>query len=834
MQRRSSNIKILGESREVLLQIESNNQLTKGKVSRVNKKKNLDKEMQQIKILHKTIFNNQTLHQINSTVVNTAEIISILKKLTKDRSIADVRKIASYLSTTKIMNKLQSENLSLDSLNRILLSISYFFAFEEFTSSKYVFYQGDEPYSFYIVLDGEADVLIDEYSNKKITADEYFEHLIQVKSEGDIALLDKIIRQNIISISIEFHHINIIDKLYELLKIKLSINETIKTLFNLNDLRQKLIDLKNKVTVLETKLDIKCPYSNNYLDECIDKSSINISLLLSDDFGMQEVVRELNRLILMEISSELKNIDLSMYTYYFEDNAQKYKIKITKRRVVNTLTKNQVFGDIGIEGSKSRTASIRAKSKLTVGVISSQAYREYISFEAIRITNKSIQFIYEKYYFNSIQRNTFIQKHFPNFSNQNFKKSVVLFNEDDKITKLFLINNGTVQYKMKKTIIELSHLYKKLLVSTYKRMNNLDISSELKDKVKTLLIENKKKEMLFTPSLGNNVFSLLNEKIDIVVNNKQDLCMIGMEEVFLNKRNWLSKCLTISNLLQVYEINYDLFIDTFRDGNTHKVFNNKAVTQLIITLEQIDSIRLNYYKRKEELIAYNKSQILTDYKEKVNKEKDKIKYSCNMIINQVVKEGKLINTKKNSEITSTMTQNINENNDHSSFSNSKYLSNNVLTTVKLKDSVIENVIIKKLTSKYNKTNLFLTNLLDTNYNTISPRLNNQLINTLNSNRSLLSFKNPLTIFNPNSIFNNNTKSDNSSNFNNPIIQGNFFSKQTNTKTTIAPMNTVHNHTIGQESNINFKKRLEYKYLFLMKKPIKAYDKVNLLRKLREK
>ena len=87
MQRRSSHVKILSESKETLLQVESANQLVKRKskatrlnVTKINKNI-LDKERLQIKKLHKTILNNPSLHQLQATGVTTIEIINILKKL---------------------------------------------------------------------------------------------------------------------------------------------------------------------------------------------------------------------------------------------------------------------------------------------------------------------------------------------------------------------------------------------------------------------------------------------------------------------------------------------------------------------------------------------------------------------------------------------------------------------------------------------------------------------------------------------------------------------------------------------------------------------------------
>lgn len=537
--------------------------------------------------------------ELNQTIVKDSEnfnteLSSALKRASKARTIKEVQLIGGFLSTTKLVDKIKSENLSQEALQRILISISYFFRIKRFNQFQFVFYQGDMPDNFYIILEGEAEVLLDEIYNSHLTAEAYFSHLIEIKKQQDNALIERIIRSNKDIFFINHKDIEKLDKVLCLLKNSSQINSLVVSLQrNAGRAWQIIVELKSLLATISEQL------SHNF--ESVFNLIERFSELSHDQESMNEYLFNLSQLINKEIESI--DIDLTPYSYYYS-KVWPEKVYLTRRKSVSFLGKGSFFGDIGIEGDKKRSASIRAKGTLVLGCLSAQTYREYISIEANRAATKNIQILQERFIFKTIPRSVFVAKHYPNFSKHSYKQENVMVQDLSKITNIIFILSGSVDIWMYKSIIELHELYKDILYQLCTLTKRMNLSENVQNEIETLKSSDAEFSEMFLATKNSKIVEKLKDRKEIKVATLEQYSLIGLEEILLKKMIWNKKIVCTSEVIDVFEINRAAFLCCINEGSSMAEFNKRGVQETLIFLTRLHNIRQNSFERQAQKQKY--------------------------------------------------------------------------------------------------------------------------------------------------------------------------------------------------------------------------------------
>ena len=194
------------------------------------------------------ILSNNTM---NDDDIQGADVIKVLKKKQTKRTIEDLKIIAASLEKTNLVNKLKSEKITNESLYRLLIQLSTFFRLEEFKPKQYVFFQDDPGDKFYVIFDGQVDVLKDERYNELMDFYEYITFLIGLKNDGESQLVEKILKFNSAVIGLNAKDITILDKLDFCLSYKKRLEQW-KVFLNEGEqvpqiLKIKILELKEEI-----------------------------------------------------------------------------------------------------------------------------------------------------------------------------------------------------------------------------------------------------------------------------------------------------------------------------------------------------------------------------------------------------------------------------------------------------------------------------------------------------------------------------------------------------------------------------------------------------------
>ena len=598
-----------------------------------------------------------------------------------------------------------------------------------------------------------------------MTGDEYFLFLMNIlNSTNDIVLIEKIIKHNNEYYPINQKDIPKLALIYQSIQRLKEIRKVLLNFLSLNT-SESINIIKNNLIFIQTNLgfDLITPIqiTNDYakfesIDEFIAKLSFSIH----------------------KFESSTAN-DLRQYDYLSESSELSNKVLLVNRRQVNKVSKEDFFGDVEIDGSKSRSASIRAISNnFTVGVISSLAYKEYIALESNRIATKNIQTILEKYIFNSVPRQIFIQRHFANFQYKKYSKGDVLFNEEEKIVKIFLITNGTVQLNVSKSLSNLIMLFKYML----EKLNckeNLPIESN-----KILFFKNKEEKVfdnvlkdLISNGSNRKMVEVISRLREVSIMSVQQFSILGLIESYLELDCFLSKGIVTSEKLEVFEIHKDSFKSVIDEGNSSIPFKINGINNTFAFLNRIDEIRRNYIKReadKTQLINNDCNPYYNNSKPFIKQQHDLFNFSLEYNKESLSKIlSKTSNQLTNKEKPNSLANNIRSNKIKSTLIKTKSISKDKqikLTSLKKPKIDLEKILKRKLKLKEENINSFFVTTTKafpykiTEFNKNIEVIGNKPIlnNTMKSFFSNISHtpRNPLDVYNNLStrsyiIFNNN-------------------------------------------------------------------------------
>lgn len=213
------------------------------------------------------------------------KLIGSLQSKQGKRSKEELYIISKFLEKSMLINKLRREKVADESIKKIIYQLSNNIKHEPFENQQMVFHQDDDGDKFYIILDGEVEILKDQEIQSTISFEEYLKYLIDLCRLNDKKLAEKIIKFNrhvfgitnkeiyilekiLFSLSYKENILKFIDKLNE------SSNGIAEIIENLKILNKMIIDY-----VVSNKSDLFVFKLNNFIiDESFCKNNLGIDL----------------------------------------------------------------------------------------------------------------------------------------------------------------------------------------------------------------------------------------------------------------------------------------------------------------------------------------------------------------------------------------------------------------------------------------------------------------------------------------------------------------------------------------------------------------------------
>jgi CRP-like cAMP-binding protein len=461
-----------------------------------------------------------------------------LKKKAKERTSKDLLIICKFLEKTELLNKLKSDNTeSIISTN--MSSLLFFCAVNaelEFILKGETIFRIDDPGDkFYIILKGTVNILKPVESVTKMTREEYFRHLFNLKL-GDNYLLNQTVKVNFEKIPLFAYED--LDKIDEII------------------FHAKLIKNLYKFTQEEMNkfLHTHKEYSNRY----------KFVRVLMNEMSYESFVQEV-----------AFTIDPFFEQYLDIIESDKISVTVIRIDIFMKLHVGQYFGDVALENkSKKRNATLIAEQDCFFAVLDQKTYSEQILEEKQRIKNKEITFLNELMFFQPIKRSQFEKKYFHEIIYQEYTRGEILFKEKHSVEELIIIKEGVIELSTIKNILELHHMTKTLtsldgyLADLFVNENNLELNNKPKDFIDKMT--EKKKLSLFKYSSRE---------------------VMGVDEIFFGL-NHLYNATVISERVKVYKISIDLLNKILQEEkNCHFFFKKFAFTKVTLLVKRLFDLK---------------------------------------------------------------------------------------------------------------------------------------------------------------------------------------------------------------------------------------------------
>ena len=726
---------------EFIIKEEDNSNTINSKESEnSNKKENLTKLKKIIKKKRKSFSSTNEYElelftqNLHPSVISRA--IEYLKK--PSRSISENQIVISYLFNL---------NPFADSIKSILTTnskdffsnLSFVLKYKFYNKNSMIYRFNEISDKFYLILNGEVDLIVPSEEIVPLTIEEYFNYLLNLRKINEFDVINKVISRNMekfpmneknIDIWIKKAYITIINIKYKMEKIEKE-EEKRKEEKNENneENKKKKINFSpnKKFNQRNSKIQIlrKSIISTN--NNTLNHLPLHLKMLIdninnNNDQNFQIFENEEEKTLVMKLEKKISNVfdyisNPNLKINFTKKFSSDYYIKKSQPKIMYKNTNNSIlskkkdvfiisyikaevkkkgtqFGEIlgdlmNNNDDNKRIETVICNKDCEILYLNKEMYNEYIKKISEKLRREKLKYLLEIYLLKTENKNNFIKNYSGYFVKKIFKYNEYIYTENKYINNINInINNN----QNNNNFFENNHYIYFIVKGNFetkckKSLNEIDMilgknnndNNELK----------KLKEYY-----EHRIFKLLKFSDDDV---------IGLGDCIYNNR-YIFDLICVSSEAVVYEINFMFFKALFNSDKIIKEkvkkIQNKKIDILIKSLEKIRESRINLIKDKYSQFHFDNLEINNNnnnnlfHSQKNNKTKAKIKIN-NFLLPNIIKKNN-----------NNLDNNNNENNNKNNFSvgnslNKIDFNNNNHEKRQLTDS---NIIIKDNKENNNNNN----------------------------------------------------------------------------------------------------------------------------------
>lgn len=535
--------------------------------------------------------------------------------------------VSKFIQKSKLMEKLESEyqaekKIGNDSLSQICAER---LTFQEYHPGEIIFKIGDAGDRFYIILSGSVSILKPKELQKiNMTYIEYLQYCQFLIRQKEEYLLSEVIKRNdsVLNLS-SIEEVNTIYKIVFMKKLTEYLNKSIinnnhlKIYFNQNGQKFEDFDIKlEELELMEQNKMKGIPGAAKEWESYINK---RCKLTVGEQVFFQPFES------ILKDNSPKKIVCLCYHSFLY-------------------LGPGLFFGDTALDFEfNKRNATIRAEEETVLAYLKRSDYLSIISPKHKLEKLKEMEFIYENFFFTSINSHIFEKNFFHLFSPREYYRGSILFSNGTIPQALILLKSGRISLELKCSIIDIQNLIKFIYNNIFSNPLFAKLSKVKKNKYlppeKISIIKNYINDPVLTRlKMHNSKFIeemnvIRNYQIKILTKNE----IIGLEEIFL-RLPYLMKATVINQKIYCFELGLEHIEKMLSAGKdvTHSYIKS-SVNKIISLIERLQNIKQNcinmsLVKYEKEMLKY-KSWKKIDIKLKNNKyqnnKKEENKYEKN-------------------------------------------------------------------------------------------------------------------------------------------------------------------------------------------------------------
>ena len=555
---------------------------------------------------------------LNIEIPDDIEVIDSLCLNPHQRNIEDLHKIAFFISGSSLINGLLNTQKKQKDLEKLIYEMSFRIKHKYVPSNTILFRLGDIPDNFYIIIQGEVEILKPQKYLEKMNGFEYFKILIKYQNEEEFYLLNEIIELNYHLFGIYKHDIPIIK--YFLLK------------HELDEYFQSTATIKGD--------DIIKIIKEYYCEDILDKIQLNKNITIN-------AINPNNRYKINRFKEDIyknfpKNTSSKTKIYMkFIDKTNIKEINILRYSKIVVLKDKDYFGDNAFDTKSQRNATVRTSEDTHLCYLNKEQYELFLKPEKKSQRLSWIHFLLDNFFFKELSISNFESNFFSRFIYEEKTQNEFLFKQFTSSDYLYFLKSGEIELSNQSSIIQIYFLTKNIY------QLNMKINQYINK------IENSEPRHL-APGFKNNIFFLkkdLQSKKNFFLFNVLNKDVIGLESIAFDIP-YLYNAKVISKSAFLFKIEKKILYELIK--------NNDGVKDCMI----IDG------KKKIEIIL---DRFVENNKTQIKKIDDNL--SNNILYNNKKDDEKIKNFKINEAIKSIIKNKIEKNNNNKK-SNGLELSDN--------------------------------------------------------------------------------------------------------------------------------------------------------------
>jgi len=508
-----------------------------------------------------------------------------------------IEMVSKFIQKSKLMEKLESEyqaekKIGNESLSQICAER---LTFVEYHPGEIIFKIGDTGDRFYFILSGNVAILKPKELPKiDMTYIQYLQYCKFLLRQKEEYLLSEVIKINdsVLNLS-SIEEVNTIYKIVFMKKLTEYLN---KTIINNNHLKiyfsqngQKFEDYDIKIEELEL------------MEQSKNKGVVGAA---------NEWASYINKRCKLTVGEQ---VFFQPFESILKDNSPKKIICLIYHPFLY-MGPGLFFGDTALDFEiNKRNATIRAEEETVVAYLKRNDYLSIISPKHKQEKLKEMEFIYENFFFTSINSHIFEKNFFHLFSPREYYRGNILFSNGTIPRALILLKSGRISLELKCSIIDIQNLIKFIYNNIFSNPLFTKLSQVKKNKYlppeKISIIKNYINDPVLTRlKMHNNKFieemnAVRIYQIKILTTNET----IGLEEIFL-RLPYLMKATVINQKVYCFELGLEHIEKMLSSGKdvTHS-YIKRSVNKIVSLIERLQNIKQNCINMS--LVKYEKEMI---------------------------------------------------------------------------------------------------------------------------------------------------------------------------------------------------------------------------------
>ena len=361
---------------------------------------------------------------------------------------------------------------------------------EKYNKNEQIIKMNDIGNHWYFLICGKLSILKPIfYNNIKLTYELYFKYLLSLINHKEIDLAKQILELN-------KNHLNIysIQSLIEIIKV------------------YSLMKVRNYIQ----KYDEYKPVNINKIEQILNEFNLSLSDL---NLNKNEILFHINKLTEeTDLNSDFKNhkaisqylltitspteenlLVIKTYNFLFNDYCESNNdsniivVTLVKYELFMYLEPGSFFGETALENDGfRRNATIRAEENSFIVSLNSDIYNEIFLEKNKKLKLEDVEFICSNYFFSNISPVIFKKYYYPLLILSNKKKNDTIYLQDEKISSIYLLKEGSIKYEIYVSILDINEIIKILLENLIKYKKNFKIDNDILNDIKNNYILNKK------------------------------------------------------------------------------------------------------------------------------------------------------------------------------------------------------------------------------------------------------------------------------------------------------------------------------------------------------